>query len=171
MQQQSVFDPIPYAAGEAFTIGGFVSQTIPAGDTGVFANNGGGANSVGAFASVSNNQFKLNFVGVIYIGPTGQAFFPVNYHSYFYAVSWVKSVDYCNIVSIDLVTGQIVTEVMGTGGFNTLGGTGGASCFGPGSQNGMDGFYGPHMWSSTFMSMKELVAWACDPWAFWYPNA
>lgn len=171
MQQCSTFEPYPVAVSEDCTLAGFTAQTIPAGDVAMFANNGGNGNLFGNCAVRRGSNLIWAMQNVVSVGPTGQAFFPVDWNSYFYAMSWSKgNVNGVNCVSIDLSNGKIVTEFMGSSSFASLGGTGGASCLGPGNSNSMDGFFGPHMWSATYMTMPELVAWANDPWAFWYPD-
>lgn len=50
--------------------------------------------------------------------------------------------------------------------------TASSMCYGGGdNQPGwVEGSVGPAMVSSTILSQQQLLQWAADPWAFWYPN-
>ena len=167
-QPTSVFEPYAIAANEDVTMAAFMQGDQASGDTALFSNNGGANNGFGHALMWSGGQVKLVMQGVIFVGPSGNNFLPEGTTG-FLAMSWTKIFNLVNCVSINLATGVIITEVMGTGGFGSLGGTGGASCFGFGS-NTIKGSVGPMMWSARYMQMSDLVAWASNPWAFWYPD-
>jgi len=72
-------------------------------------------------------------------------------------------------VAVNLTNGQIQTY---TGSGLTLTTTTSGTIYigQQSSGNYFNGLIGPTMYSPTYLSKAQMIAWAADPWAFWYPD-
>lgn len=72
-----------------------------------------------------------------------------------------------NYVAKNLRNGQVLTD---TQGFSASTNTNTSVSVGIDGSNEYSGIpVGPVMYANTFLTMPQLLAWADDPWAFWYP--
>jgi len=168
-QAYTAFETYTIVQNEDFTFAGFFQLDVgDGGDCAIVSNNGGNNNNYGAAITINGDRFKLYFIGSIYAGPSATVLCPVG-GSYFFIASWTAAYNGVSMLTVNLATGQQRTEFMGTGGFNMLGGAGGASglCFGG---NMPPGSIGHMMWSRSYLMWQEMQAWAQDPWSFWYPD-
>jgi len=89
--------------------------------------------------------------------------------AYFAAASGGSGIP-TNFVLMDLESGVIKTATAGNIAANsTLDGRYGVGVdfnAGTGTVN-----VGPNMWANAYYSVQQLLDWAKDPWAFWYPDA
>jgi hypothetical protein len=98
-------------------------------------------------------------------------FAPVAGVPYFIAVSGCSST-IVNMVVTNLKTGAIntftsSTSIQAAAAFSA---TPTVCNSGPGGSLPMQGYVAAAMWSPSFLSMAQLLAWARDPWTFWYPG-
>lgn len=93
---------------------------------------------------------------------------PVNGVPYFAAVSCNGAV--ANFVATRLDTGQILTSAI----VSTIAGIASNGTYSIAGNNvfnqNAQGPVSAAMFSTAFLSMQELVQWAADPWAFWFPR-
>jgi hypothetical protein len=88
---------------------------------------------------------------------------------YFIASSALSS-STVNHVATNLLTGQVFSTATSTGA--SLGASSSSPRIGEdfGSGHFAAGYIAAAMMSVSFMPMAKLLAWAADPWAFWYPR-
>ena len=144
-----------------FTAAGFFFVTS-------FANGGTPVNDTqgsGAYVTVTtNNHVNLRTWGQnTYL--TAASYLTTN-TLYFYAVSATSGSQ--NGVVVNLATGQTVN------GTNNVTLTPIASTSWTIGSNyggiGVGVWFGPQMMGRKFLSLQQLMAWAADPWSFWYPS-
>jgi hypothetical protein len=165
--------------------GGFDDSTTGQGVTlaAIFASN---TNGFRAVVGASNNAGNAAiFIGTYNVGPVFWANVSgstlgayvttipfVAGEPYFLIASMTPNADISFLVK-NLRTGVVQAQVVaGTGGvgsgfFNTF------DYYGLGALGGQSSVNGPvaaGMLAQRSMSMSQLLAWAADPWAFWYPR-
>lgn len=86
---------------------------------------------------------------------------------YFVAASWNASSGVALVRN--LLTGQITSN----GSFSSVGfaSDSGTARLGSPNFHNFVGYYGPMMFNAAFTPLPALLAWADDPWSFWYPPA
>jgi hypothetical protein len=70
----------------------------------------------------------------------------------------------------NLPTGAIYSGSLGSIPATFSGGSGTLSVLNTGTFNNIDGGLAAAMRSNVFLTLNQLLAWANDPWSFWYPN-
>lgn len=126
----------------------------------------GNANVGGAFLFLDNNGFVATFSGGAAV--SSGIFASLLTVPYFAAVS-VSSTLGTNFVVANLATGQ--TTIATGASVGTISAPGNFAIIGSDVFNvNFLGYLSAVMFSPTYMSIPELVAWASDPWSFWYPS-
>jgi len=156
----STFSGPAIVLNEPFTLAAIIMYDDVTGGMTAMRNTSSG--SYGA-QLITQGSMAVGLNGSVTIGPSGQSFVSVG-RSYFVACSWLYGFG-AHVVSTDLQSGKIVYEFMNSGAFQHLGGVGDPTCFGS-----VNGSYGPAMCSAAYMNKAQLLAWAVDPWSFWYPS-
>ena len=120
---------------------------------------GAGALPAQLFLQVNNGTIRIVMPSFTFVAN----------RSYFVAISFNAA--NVNFVTTDLVTGKIETGTAAFSGTLTapngtysIGGAAGLSA------RATNGFLGPIMFSTAFLSLPALRQWAADPWSFWFPN-
>jgi hypothetical protein len=155
----------PIALGDPFTFAGFVMTTNTPGYGASLFSNAANTSTYGAVFSINGGSWAVALNGSVSLSGSNQIF--VQDRPFFWACSFFNGSG--RIVSRDLLSGQLRNEYFGWDpGFKHQPGTGGASCMTQGGVS-IQGYYGPEMWSATYLEMNELIKWSTDPWAFWFP--
>lgn len=178
---KSVIGPatnFPNSATVQTQFSGFSTAALPAGITQA---------GIVIFDSVTSNTFAtiidsaptgtLNLLGMTSSNVVGQysqgqidtTFVPIVGVPYFIAASLKNSSLVCTFVITNLLTGKVFTQAVTCPIAAT---TPTATCVIGGSQAAypLFGSLAAAMYSRTVLSPAELLAWANDPWSFWYPN-
>jgi hypothetical protein len=153
------------ASPAAFTAGGFVRAPATLGNPGyVFTTQGTTANNLGICARGGEWQINIGAGTSYYFGSLAIA---VN-TAYFFAFSDFKSS--ANWIIVNLQTGQAWSGTTSTTALLSQSDTGIDFCTNTLGRP-WGGPIGPLMlgWNVA-LSLGALLAWAADPWAFWYPR-
>jgi hypothetical protein len=132
--------------------------------------------SFSCIGSDGNNQFAIyNGNLCFYIDTGGLLSSNINLSAnvpYFVAGSFLTGYG-ANFVAVNLQTGQTQTY-FASGPSYVLGATFGAITIGNNrpSYTGqpLNGYLATVMYGTTFLSLSQLLAWAAEPWSFWYPG-
>lgn len=113
-------------------------------------------------------DFELNNIGG---GNFATGFTPVAGRSYFLAISAIVGSIPVYVIT-DLTTGQIYSGLCGATNYS-VGTNGGGTGFYVGDWTSGNAFIGniaATSYSANALSKPQLLAWAQDPWTFWYPR-
>jgi hypothetical protein len=167
------------ASGTAYnSIPNSFADTTPSGATvaGIFTIQSSPANSnllIGTNVTNAITAIYLSFTSLIFAVfynnvTVSSGFVPALNTPYFYAASINSGVG-VNFVLVNLHTGQ--TKSINVAQATAIGTQGAVNyCIG-GNTNGTNGglSVAAAMYSSTYLSMSQMLVWAQDPWGFWYP--
>lgn len=147
----------------AITLAGFLFATTLASAPDIVGQATGPRGLTISVASTGKLQFNLG--GVVTVTTT-MAPVVVNV-PFFMVASWFSgSTNNIFWTVTNLNTGQIYTETDGTAS-SPLASNG---IYSVGGNAGTGGGVGPAMWSPVVLSKAQQLAWAADPWSFWYPR-
>jgi hypothetical protein len=115
------------------------------------------------FGTGGNLVLSVNGTFITATGPTLAAGF------YFVAVSYISGIGPANFVWTNLATGQVTTSVVaGTTATTASDGNCTVGAYWVAGQG--SGPVAAASYSATYLSLPKLLAWAVDPWSFWYPR-
>lgn len=158
------------AAGNAYTFAAFVNPTDAATTTVFISFGNANQSSEGIYSGIIGGNFGIRLSGTVTFDSGIAA---VNGIPYFYVVSLIYQGSNLwdhNHAVLQLRTGQLTTSrttgtsqgpITNTTLFFEYGGSGGF---------GAPVYIGPAMTSTAALGLPQLIAWANDPWAFWYPS-
>jgi hypothetical protein len=130
---------------------------------------GGGSIFLQSAASVSILEGITSGSNILFAGATPSPTITYAANTPYFIAASASSAGTANVLVLNLSNGEYKTS-SGTAG--TLPAASSIFYIANGStfSHGCDGYFAAAMWSPAVLSLQQLLSWADDPWAFWYPK-